>query len=119
MEICSFSPRGDVLAVAGRGGNVHLVDWTSGAAQVVGSIKMNSAVKAVAWTYTNRPMLTTLGVDSEVYMWDVGERRCLKRWKDDGGFGSNIMASDVNRQYLSIGLVLWVMLKIISLNNCF
>ena len=103
MEICAFSPKGEALAVAGRNGNVYLVDWRTGSGQVVGSVKLNSAVRGLAWTYTSRPNLVTLGHDSEVYIWDVGERRCKRRWKDDGGFGSNVMSSDTNGQYLSIG----------------
>ncbi|KAF8880911.1 WD40-repeat-containing domain protein [Gymnopilus junonius] len=40
----AFSPAtGSMLAVAGRGGNVHLVDWKSGAGQVIGSLKCTSS----------------------------------------------------------------------------
>jgi len=104
MDICAFSPTGDVLAVAGRRGYVHLVDWRSGAAQVIGSVKMNSAVKSLWWTRGPAGSeLMTLGEDAEVYTWDVGERRCVHRWKDDGGYGSVVMSGDNNGKYLSVG----------------
>lgn len=101
METCAFSQTGDILAVAGRGGYVHFVDWRRGGGQVVGSVKMNSGVKDVWWAAENR--LMSLGEDAEVYLWDIGSRRCLRRWKDDGGFGSVMVTGSRNNSYLAIG----------------
>ncbi|KAF9814812.1 hypothetical protein IEO21_04920 [Rhodonia placenta] len=103
MEICAFDPSGGVLAVAGRRGNVHLVDWRGGQGQVVGSVKMNAGVKSVWWGGASGTELMSLGEDSEVYVWDVGERRCVKRWKDDGGFGSHLMSGDKAGRYFATG----------------
>ncbi|KZT68862.1 WD40 repeat-like protein [Daedalea quercina L-15889] len=103
MEICAFDPSGEVLAVAGRSGQIHLVDWRAGQGQVVGSVKMNAAVKSLAWSHDGSGQLMSLGENSEVYVWDIGERRCVNRWKDDGGFGSRLMAGDRVGKYLSIG----------------
>jgi U3 small nucleolar RNA-associated protein 18 len=105
MEITAFSPyTGDILAVAGRGGYVHLVDWKSGAGQVVGSLKCGGGgggVRALWWAPESSSSnvlgstgargsghnhLAVLSGDAEVYLWDVGERRCVRRWKDEGGF---------------------------------
>jgi len=102
MEITAFSPRtGEILAIAGRGGYVHLMDWKSGAGQVVGSLKCGGGgggVRALWWTpdtevstdalgcVGGRQHLAVLSGDAEVYIWDVGERRCVRRWKDEGGF---------------------------------
>jgi len=108
METCKFDSTGNVLAVAGRGGYIHLVDWKSGTGQVVGSLKMNSAVKSLWWTKGGKEdgrHLMSLGDDAEVYVWDVGERRCVRRWKDDGGFGSLMMSGDSAGNYLAIGCV--------------
>ena len=44
MEVCSFDSSGSVLAVAGRRGHVHLVDWRAGGGQVVGDVK-NASTK--------------------------------------------------------------------------
>lgn len=88
MEVTAFSPgTGDMLAVAGRGGYVHLVDWKSGAGQVVGSLKCGGGgggVRSLWWPSAQQ--LAVLSGDAEVYLWDVGERRCVRRWKDEGGF---------------------------------
>ena len=109
MSTCAFSPTGDILAVAGRRGHIHLVDWNSGAGQVVASLKMNAGVKSLWWSRGNsggdRQELLTLGENSEVYVWDVGERRCVRRWRDDGEFGSAVMTGDPAGKYLAIGYV--------------
>ncbi|KAG7094043.1 hypothetical protein E1B28_007664 [Marasmius oreades] len=108
MDVSVFSPTGEVLAVAGRGGYVHLVDWKSSAStggstgQVIGSMKCSSGgpsgggVKGLWWVPPSddegRTHLAVLSGDSEVYLWDVGERRCVRRWKDEGGFRGSARA---------------------------
>ncbi|KAL0950558.1 hypothetical protein HGRIS_007362 [Hohenbuehelia grisea] len=127
IETHAFSPNdGSLLAVAGRGGYIHMVDWKSGTGQVIGSMKMTSGVKGLWWG--NLPSanasgndvlgadshasstgnhLISLSTDSEVYIWDVAERRCVRRWKDEGGFrGSGLVlagSSNGSRSSLSIG----------------
>ncbi|KAA1468364.1 WD40 repeat-like protein [Dentipellis sp. KUC8613] len=105
METCAFNPTGEVLAVAGRRGYVHLVDWQSGAGQVVGSVKANATIKSLWWARGpgSERELMGLDEDAEVYVWDVGERRCVKRWKDDGGFGSRVLTGDRRGNYTAIG----------------
>ncbi|KAK4703047.1 U3 small nucleolar RNA-associated protein 18, partial [Phenoliferia sp. Uapishka_3] len=105
MERFAFSHDGEMLAVGGRRGYVHLVDWGSGGVgnggQVVGEVKMNVAVKGIAWQKGGKELLT-LGEDSEVYVWDVGTRRCVQRWRDDGGFGACGLATDSRDQYSAV-----------------
>ena len=89
---------------------MHLVDWRTGAAQVVGSVKMNEGVKAMWWNRhpgaaDGAGELMTMSENAEVYVWDVGERRCIKRWKEDGGFGATVMTGDRGGRYMSIGYV--------------
>jgi len=104
MHVCAFNGGGDLLAVAGRRGYVHLVDWRSGAGQVVGNVKANSTggIKALWWLPNGRELMT-LGEDAEAYLWDVGTRRCVHRWKDDGGFGSRVLAGDRSGSYVAVG----------------
>ncbi|KAH9982109.1 WD40-repeat-containing domain protein [Lactifluus volemus] len=102
MNVCAFNASGNLLAVAGRRGYVHLVDWRTGAGQVVGSVKANTGVRTLSWL-PNGTELMTLGEDAEAYIWDIRTRRCMHRWKDDGGFGSRVLAGDRSGSYLAVG----------------
>jgi len=102
MDVCAFNAGGEVLAVAGRRGYVHLVDWRTGAGQVVGTVKANTGVRALWWLPNGRELMT-LGEDAEAYLWDIGTRRCVHRWKDDGGFGSRVLTGDRSGKYVAVG----------------
>jgi U3 small nucleolar RNA-associated protein 18 len=69
---------------------------------------MNSAVKDVCWAggpNGTRKELLTLGQDAEVYLWDLGSRKCIARWKDDGAFGPNCLEGGSRGDYYAIGYV--------------
>ncbi|KAK0232663.1 WD40-repeat-containing domain protein [Armillaria fumosa] len=108
MEITAFSPTGEMLAVAGRGGNVHLVDWRSGGGQVVGTLKggAGGGIRELWWTKDgDGEGLAVLSGDAEVCLWDVGQRRCLRRWRDEGGFrgAGRAMAGTTTGGWMAIG----------------
>ncbi|GAA6012189.1 hypothetical protein JCM10207_002753 [Rhodosporidiobolus poonsookiae] len=107
LERFRFSPgAGEMLAVGGRRGYVHLVDWSasgvSRGGQVIGEVKMNQPVKGIAWQRGGRELLT-LGEDSEVYVWDVGTRKCVERWKDEGGFGGVALETSRDGEWTAVG----------------
>lgn len=108
MEVSSFNPTGEILAVAGRRGQVHIVDWKSGAAQVVGGLKANSNIQSLWWSRAGTGELLGLTEDSQVYVWDIGQRKCVKRWQDEGGFGSRILGGDGQGKYLTTGHVFFL-----------
>lgn len=107
MEVARFSPGdGSLLAVAGRRGYVHILDWSGagGGGQVVGSMKCNSPIKDVAWVpNAGGKQLMTLSQDAEVYLWDVGSRRCLARWKDEGNYGATVLMPSHSGNHYAIG----------------
>jgi len=103
MELRQFSPRGDLLAVAGKNGYIHLLDWTSsGGEQVIASLRSNSPITALAWSHTGNQLLS-LGRNSEVLVWDVASRQCLSKFIDTGGYGSTHMSLGNDSSYLAIG----------------
>ncbi|KAF5312957.1 hypothetical protein D9619_003712 [Psilocybe cf. subviscida] len=126
----AFSPAtGNTLAVAGRGGTVHLVDWRSGAGQVVGSLKCagsggggGGGVQGMWWVPSSEGNQNVLGGEAgapndekhlavltgeaEVYIWDVTQRRCVRRWKDEGGYrgaGRVFAGGGGKNGYMAIG----------------
>ena len=111
MENFKFSPDGRYVAVAGRRGYVHLLDWgTDGtgrmsggnAGQVIGYVKINAGVRGLAWIKGGSE-LVTIGNDATIYSWDFGTRKCIQKWSDDGGFGPSCSETDRGESYLAIG----------------
>ncbi|KAG8932692.1 hypothetical protein FRC02_000723 [Tulasnella sp. 418] len=112
LECFEFSPDGKMVAIAGRNGYVHLLDWTFGGAsgQLIGSIKMNGSVKDLVWSTGPSSMggqggqeLMTLSQDGEVYIWDIRTRRCMRKWKDESSFGGTVLDRSRNGKYHAIG----------------
>ncbi|PPQ65608.1 hypothetical protein CVT24_011817 [Panaeolus cyanescens] len=131
IQHAAFSPAtGSILAVAGKGGNVHLVDWKSGAGQVVGSLKCTSSgggggggVQGLWWVpssgddanltlgagnslQNDEKHLAVLTGEAEVYIWDVGQRRCVRKWRDEGGYrgaGRVFAGGGGNNGWMAIG----------------
>ncbi|ESK97867.1 cgi-48 family protein [Moniliophthora roreri MCA 2997] len=108
MDISSFSPTGELLGVAGRGGYVHLVDWkASGTSGVKGLWWVPPSVLPSEEGGDARTHLAVLTGDSEIYIWDVAERRCVRKWRDEGGFrgAARVLAGSAapSRGLLGIG----------------
>lgn len=111
MDVARFDPEeGKLLAVAGRRGYVHLVDWISGGVgggQVIGSLKCHSPVRDIAWVPDGgHKRLMTLSQNAEVYIWDVGSRKCIARWKDEGNYGAQILKTNASGSHHAIGYAL-------------
>ncbi|KAF5385594.1 hypothetical protein D9757_006757 [Collybiopsis confluens] len=90
--------------------------------RVVGSLKCSNGgggIKGLWWNTattttsiddgvspSSRDYLSVLSGDSEIYLWDVGERRCVRRWTDDGGFrgaGRVLAGSNKGSGWLAVG----------------
>jgi U3 small nucleolar RNA-associated protein 18 len=103
LEVKQFSPTGNVLAVAGKQGYIHLLDWTpSGGEQVITTLKSNNPINALTWSASGTH-LYALGRNSEISVWDIAQRRCVNKWVDEGGYGSQHMSMDNYGSYLSVG----------------
>jgi U3 small nucleolar RNA-associated protein 18 len=52
--------------------------------------------------------LAVLSGDSEVYIWDVAQRKCIDRWQDEGGFrraGRVLAGTTQGSGYMAVGYV--------------
>lgn len=107
LEISKFSADGKTLAVGGKNGYIHLVDWAGnlGGGQIIGSMKMNATIKDLCWI-GGGDKLMTIDKYSEVYLWDVGSRRCINRWKDNGVLSPNLLEGSAKGDYYAIGCVI-------------
>ncbi|KAG9021382.1 hypothetical protein FS837_007316, partial [Tulasnella sp. UAMH 9824] len=120
MEIAKFSDDGKLLAVGGRGGYVHLLQCGTGgsgaSAQVVTSLKMNRPLKDLEWcgSYgggnalgeaggSGRLELMTVSNEGQVYLWDVGSRRCVRTWTDESMYGASKVARGGAGKYFAFG----------------
>ncbi|CAE6438188.1 unnamed protein product [Rhizoctonia solani] len=101
-DVNAFSRDGRTLAIAGRQGRVRLLDWAS--VGFVGEIKASASVKSIWWSARDDtgPEMYTLDANAEICAWDVRIRRCLRRWRDDGGFGTTIATEGASR-YTAVG----------------
>ena len=57
---------------------------------MVGTLKGSGGkggVKGLKWARGGKELWVLGGEGGEVGVWDMGERRCVGKWKDDGGSG--------------------------------
>jgi U3 small nucleolar RNA-associated protein 18 len=104
MDKTVFSPDGSVLAIAGRRGIVTLLAWgPGGSGQLLTTLKSGrtGGVQDMMWRNGGKE-LWVLGEGSEVDVWDLGERRCIARWKDQGGFGGKLLRGSRNGDYCAV-----------------
>ena len=94
-ETFASSPDGQTVALLGNDGYVVLLSARSW--QVIGEVKINGAVRAVAFTPCGGYVVAT-GSDGDVYRWDVrllDGGRCVSRFKNqDGTFSASLAVSN-------------------------
>lgn len=99
LSFVRFQPGGAsrLVAVGGRRGQIHLLDWGAGAAgqmggQRIGELRMNAPLAGMAWAATpgqdSEHRLLTLSTEGRVHVWDVRSRSCPVTAFDTGLFGA-------------------------------
>ncbi|ORZ39040.1 WD40-repeat-containing domain protein [Catenaria anguillulae PL171] len=99
LEHMHQSPSGKYLAFLGGSGNIVLIDAATH--KWVCNLKMNGSLRAISWVTDN--VLTSIGGDGVVYVWDIAERRCLAKWADHGGFKNGALGVGGDGRWLATG----------------
>jgi U3 small nucleolar RNA-associated protein 18 len=103
----AFSPDGSLLAVASLRGNVVILDWSnSGVGAVVAELKTGrgGTTADLVWGKGSKELSVLGGRDgAEVEVWDVGERRICRKWRDDRAFGGTVLRTSLDGEYTAIG----------------
>ncbi|KAJ9582411.1 hypothetical protein L9F63_003264, partial [Diploptera punctata] len=95
-----ISPDGRLIVLCGRFGNIHLL--TANSLEGVGLLKMNNEVSAITFS-NDGSRLFSHGEGGEVYVWDIGSRRCLGRFIDDGCIWGKSLAVAPGGRFLACG----------------
>uniref|UniRef100_A0A8C4QRS3 U3 small nucleolar RNA-associated protein 18 n=1 Tax=Eptatretus burgeri TaxID=7764 RepID=A0A8C4QRS3_EPTBU len=93
-----LSPDGKIMAIEGTSGYTHLVSLKT--TELVGRVKVDGKITSSAFSLDGTTLYTTSN-SGEVYIWDVGMRRCINRFPDDGSNDTTSIA--VNDTYLACG----------------
>ncbi|KXS11066.1 WD40 repeat-like protein [Gonapodya prolifera JEL478] len=89
-----------MVAFLGKDGHVDLVDGRT--KQWVGDLKMNGSVVAAEFSADGKRVFS-IGGDGVVYVWDVGSRRCMHTFVDEGTIKPTTIAVSPNDQILATG----------------
>ncbi|PWZ03134.1 WD40 repeat-like protein [Testicularia cyperi] len=131
LASAQFQPRtaeegNRLLAIGGRRGIVHLLDWgRSGAAggTRIGGVRMNAALAGFTWdaasvlgdrgtgigiTGTGKDVeLLTMSTEGSIHLWDIRntgvEVGCSSIWNDAGSFGAKGLSVSPNGKFWTVG----------------
>lgn len=115
-----------LLAIGGRRGIVHLLDWgRSGAAggTRIGSVRMNAPLAGYTWdtasilgdrgtgigvTGTGKEVeMLTMSTEGSVHLWDIrntgSEVGCVSIWNDPGSYGAKGLEVSPNGRFWNVG----------------
>ncbi|CAD6892879.1 unnamed protein product [Tilletia controversa] len=91
LSFARFQPlhgTGNLLAIGGKRGTIHLLDWgnsansasgTTGRGSLVGSLRMNAPLVGMAWDPSDSAggnRLVTLSKEGRAHVWDIRNMRC-------------------------------------------
>lgn len=108
LSSVAFSPQGNILAAASSSG-VHLLSFGSGGPQgLLGTLKASGGggrVESVRFAKDGRELWMLGGRSGEVSVWDIGQRRCISKWKDEdgAGFGARLMDRNESAGLTAVG----------------
>jgi U3 small nucleolar RNA-associated protein 18 len=63
---------------------------------------MNGTLRSAAYSSDSRYLFTS-GGDGEIYQWDMGSRKCVHRFQDEGCLSNTALAVSPNGRFLASG----------------
>ncbi|CAG8493090.1 10057_t:CDS:2 [Paraglomus occultum] len=100
FEKFAISPNDDFIVFQGQDGCLIIVDYKT--KRWITNLKMNAGVRDMNWSSDGR-YIYSLGNNAEVCQWDIGMRKCVHKWVDDGGFKPTNIAVANADEYFAIG----------------
>ncbi|KAJ2080952.1 U3 snoRNP protein [Coemansia sp. RSA 988] len=100
LEFMNGTTTGDRIAFMGNGGQIHLVSART--KQFVHTLSMNCAVRDVSFTADGN-YLWSIGLDNEVYQWDLRQNSCVSRWHDSTVFRPTCLGISRDGSYYASG----------------
>ncbi|KAI9479398.1 U3 snoRNP protein [Coemansia sp. RSA 989] len=100
LEGMKASVESDRLAFMGNSGQIHLVSART--KQFVHTLQMNGPVRDVSFTADGN-YLWSIGLDNEVYQWDLRQNQCLTRWHDPTVFRPTCLQVSRDSSYYASG----------------
>lgn len=99
-ERCKVSPCNKYIAFLGANGYIILVSRKT--KQWIADLKVNKTVRDIDFSKDGQ-YIYAIGVDGEVYQWDVGSRTCIHRFSDEGAVKSTTICASRNGEYFATG----------------
>ncbi|KAJ1131926.1 hypothetical protein NDU88_010256 [Pleurodeles waltl] len=100
LRAFEISPDGALLLLHGVSGYLHLLSMRT--KELIGSVKVNGRAAGAAFT-TDSSRIYSSDDEGGMYVWDVGSRRCLHRFTDEGCLRSTCLALSPDERYLACG----------------
>eukprot|EP01006_Ploeotia_vitrea_P052490 TRINITY_DN67692_c3_g1_i7.p1 TRINITY_DN67692_c3_g1~~TRINITY_DN67692_c3_g1_i7.p1 ORF type:complete len:566 (-),score=293.74 TRINITY_DN67692_c3_g1_i7:138-1763(-) len=100
LEQHYVSPDQRYIVFTGRSGSIILVGART--KQWIATLKMNGSVRSCTFSSDGSRMLS-VGSDGQVYLWDLGTRRCIARHDDLGRMSCGVIAASRDDRYYATG----------------
>lgn len=100
MQNFEVSPNGKYIAIAGKRGEIHLLNGIT--RELICELKMNKTCFSLAFTPDSN-ILFSHGDGNEIYTWDLKQRECINKSIDDGCLKSKAIAVSPNGQFFASG----------------
>ncbi|OWM75236.1 U3 small nucleolar RNA-associated protein 18 homolog [Punica granatum] len=100
LEVFEISPDSSTIAFVGNEGYILLV--SSKTKELIGTLKMNGTVRALAFADNGQQLLSS-GGDGQVYHWDLRTRTCIHKGVDEGCINGTSLCTSVDGGYFASG----------------